>query len=60
PVESHPAKVAAAPPAATTPPLPPNLQPLVGKSDVELEALLAAGFLTAEELAAVRAKASHP
>lgn len=60
PVESRPAKVAAVPPAATTPPLPPNLQSLVGKSDVELEALLAAGFLTAEELAAVRAKASHP
>ncbi|MEO8377998.1 MAG: hypothetical protein ABI579_10035 [Candidatus Sumerlaeota bacterium] len=39
--------------------LPPNLQPLLGKTDMELEELAAAGFLTAEELAIVRKAATQ-
>lgn len=42
-------------PPAGPPPLPEKLQPLAGRSDLELEELIMAGFLTEEEAREVRA-----
>lgn len=52
---TRPAAVEEPEPPAEQPPLPEKLQPLAGKSDLELEELMMAGFLAEEEARQIRA-----